>query len=191
MPRKAVVFAFLLILAPSGAFAADQSHHKKRTHHGEPVVKLHGHASYYADHFQGHKTATGETFSQEKLTAASKTLPLGSKAVVRNAKTGEQVEVTVNDRGPYVGGRIIDLSKKAADQIGIKDNGVAKVDVEVHAADQPTADLKDAVTQMAVTKAAQSKDEAVPQDQAAKDQAAKNRATQLAQAQSQAPSQGR
>ncbi len=179
MARKAFVFALILTLAPTLAFAKDETHHKKRVHHAEPVVKLHGHASYYADHFQGKKTATGETFSQDKLTAASKTLPLGSKAVVRNPETGKSVEVTVNDRGPYVGGRIIDLSKKAASQIGIdKKDGVAPVEVEVRPSAQPTPDLKDAVTQVA-------------KDQASKEQVAQAQGQASAPTPAQGQAQGR
>jgi rare lipoprotein A (peptidoglycan hydrolase) len=90
-----------------------------------------GHASVYHDKFQGHKTATGEVFSQNKLTAASRDLPLGSKATVTNRENGKSVDVEVNDRGPYVDGRVVDLSKTAAKQIGLdKKEGVAPVIVE-------------------------------------------------------------
>lgn len=89
-----------------------------------------GMASYYGAEFEGKETASGEIFDKEKLTAAHKSLPLGTKAKVTNVETGESVEVEINDRGPNVGGRIIDLSERAAEEIGVKDDGVEKVKVE-------------------------------------------------------------
>jgi rare lipoprotein A len=77
----------------------------------------------------GHITASGERFDPHALTAASKTLPLGSKVEVTNPKTGKSVTVRINDRGPYVHGRSLDLSKRAAEEIGITDKGVARVKV--------------------------------------------------------------
>jgi rare lipoprotein A len=98
---------------------------------GQPKKRRVGHASIYHDRFQGHKTASGEVFSQNKLTAASPDLPLGSKATVTNRENGKSVDVEVNDRGPYVDGRVVDLSKTAAKQIGVdKKEGVAPVIVE-------------------------------------------------------------
>lgn len=88
-----------------------------------------GKASYYADKFEGRKTANGETFSQSKKTAASKTLPFGTKVTVKNLTNGKTVKVRVNDRGPFVAGRTIDLSKKAARKINIIDAGVADVEL--------------------------------------------------------------
>ena len=78
----------------------------------------------------GHITASGERFDPHALTAASKTLPLGSKVVVTNPKTGKSVTVRINDRGPFVRGRNLDLSKRAAEEIGITDKGVARVKVK-------------------------------------------------------------
>ncbi len=86
-------------------------------------------ASYYGDKFQGRKTASGETFKQRKRTAASKTLPFGTKVKVTNLKNGKQVKVRINDRGPYAKGRIIDLSKKAAKRINMLRDGVTKVKI--------------------------------------------------------------
>lgn len=87
-----------------------------------------GKASWYD--FHGQTTANGETMDRDELTAAHKTLPLGSKAVVENLDNGQEVEVRINDRGPFVGGRIIDLSKEAAEQIDMLGDGVAKVIVK-------------------------------------------------------------
>ena len=74
---------------------------------------------------QGKKTASGERFDQDELTAAHPELPLGSEVTVTNPDTGKEVEVEVNDRGPYAKGRDIDLSKAAAEELGITEEGVA------------------------------------------------------------------
>ena len=79
----------------------------------------------------GHITASGERYDPHALTAASKTLPLGSTVLVTNPKTGKSVTVRINDRGPYVRGRSLDLSKRAAEEIGITDKGVARVTVKL------------------------------------------------------------
>lgn len=90
-----------------------------------------GVASYYADRFHGRKTANGDRFNQTAYTAAHKKLPFGTKVRVTDKKTRKSVVVTINDRGPYVKGRVIDLSRKAARELGIIKRGVAKVDIEV------------------------------------------------------------
>jgi rare lipoprotein A len=99
---------------------------KPRTKHA-----LNGTASWYGPRFQGKKTASGEIYDQRKLTAAHKTLPLGTKARVTNLNNGSSVEVEINDRGPYVEGRIIDLSRAAAGALGFVELGVAPVQVEL------------------------------------------------------------
>ncbi len=88
-----------------------------------------GKASYYADKFAGRKTANGETFRQSKKTAAHKTLPFGTMVSVKNLSNGRTVKVRINDRGPFVRGRTIDLSKKAAKKIKMIDAGVANVEL--------------------------------------------------------------
>ena len=92
---------------------------------------LQGTASYYGSQFQGRKTASGERFNQNGLTAAHKTLPLGTKVRVTNLRNGESVDVKINDRGPFHKGRVLDLSKGAAREIGMLGAGTAKVKVEV------------------------------------------------------------
>jgi rare lipoprotein A len=87
-------------------------------------------ASWYGPGFHGQATASGETFDQHALTAAHRTLPLGTEAKVTNLDTGQSVTVTINDRGPYVPGRHLDLSQAAAQQIGLIKKGVAKVKLE-------------------------------------------------------------
>ena len=95
-----------------------------------PKVEQVGNASWYGPAQNGKETASGETFDQNELTAAHPTLPLGSKAVVTNLETGKSVTVRINDRGPFVKGRKIDLSRAAARQIGMTKKGVAKVKIE-------------------------------------------------------------
>ncbi|GAB2633954.1 septal ring lytic transglycosylase RlpA family protein [Belliella aquatica] len=89
-----------------------------------------GQASYYHDKFQGRTTANGEKYRKYKLTAAHKTLPYGTKVKVINQNNGKAVKVRINDRGPFVGGRIIDLSKKAARRIDMIDDGVVHVKIK-------------------------------------------------------------
>lgn len=90
-----------------------------------------GHASYYGDGFAGRPTANGETFNPSAMTAAHKTLPFGSKVKVTNTANGESVVVRVNDRGPFVAGRLIDLSEGAAQKIGMLGSGTANVKLEL------------------------------------------------------------
>ncbi|HUM45996.1 MAG TPA: septal ring lytic transglycosylase RlpA family protein, partial [Chitinophagales bacterium] len=89
-----------------------------------------GRASYYAARFDGRKTANGEIFSNKKLTAAHLTLPFGTLVRVTNLKNSKSVVVRINDRGPYVKSRIIDLSHAAADSLDIIHSGWAMVKVE-------------------------------------------------------------
>jgi rare lipoprotein A len=90
-----------------------------------------GKASFYADKHTSEKTASGELYSPELKTAAHRTLPLGSKIKVTNVDNGKSVDVTVNDRGPFVKGRIVDLSKSAFSSIGSLSSGVISVQLEV------------------------------------------------------------
>lgn len=90
-----------------------------------------GIASFYHDSLHGRKTASGQVYNKHRLSAAHKTLPLGTKIQVTDAKTGRSIVVRVNDRGPFVKGRIVDLSKEAARELGIVDRGVARVDLKV------------------------------------------------------------
>ncbi|RYD88357.1 MAG: septal ring lytic transglycosylase RlpA family protein [Sphingobacteriales bacterium] len=86
-----------------------------------------GKASYYADKFEGRKTASGTVFRQKAMTVAHRTLPFGTKIKVTNLTNGKTVKVVVTDRGPFVSGRIIDLSKGAAKKIDMTTAGVAAV----------------------------------------------------------------
>jgi rare lipoprotein A len=90
-----------------------------------PSLAQSGGASWYGPGFQGRRTANGERFNTHALTAAHRSLPFGSRVRVTNTSNGRSVVVRINDRGPFVGGRVIDLSKASARAIGI--SGVAKV----------------------------------------------------------------
>ncbi|MEM6343322.1 MAG: septal ring lytic transglycosylase RlpA family protein [Bacteroidota bacterium] len=90
-----------------------------------------GEASYYADSFQGKPTASGEPYDRNKLTAAHRTLPFGTRLKVTRTDNGKSVVVKVNDRGPHKAGRVVDLSYAAAAQVGLVRDGVAPVKIEV------------------------------------------------------------
>ncbi|MEP6465041.1 MAG: septal ring lytic transglycosylase RlpA family protein [Parafilimonas sp.] len=89
-----------------------------------------GNASYYGNQFVHRPMANGRKFSQHKLTAAHKTLPLGTKVTVINLTNHKRVRVRITDRGPFISGRIIDLSKKAARRIDMINAGVAQVEIK-------------------------------------------------------------
>lgn len=98
---------------------------------GKALLTLEGVASYYADDFHGKLTSNGETFNMNDFTAANRTLPFGTRILVTNLNNGKTVTVRVNDRGPYVEGRLIDLSLAAAKQIDLIQTGTARVRLEV------------------------------------------------------------
>ncbi len=151
--KAATVLAVLALAAAAQPALAERKGttlEVERSEDGEPVIVHEGKGSFYSDKFHGRKTATGEKFDQNKPTAASKELPLGSKATVTNEETGKSTEVIVNDRGPHVPGRVIDLSKKAAKDIGLdKEDGLAPVRVEAKPSEQPTEEAKEKVEEKA------------------------------------------
>jgi rare lipoprotein A len=114
-----VVGALLMLMSESGQ--------------ADPWYVQHGEASWYGKKFDGRKTADGDHFSQQEMTAAHRTLPLGTKVMVENPETGQQAEVKITDRGPYAQPkrRIIDLSRAAANSIGIVQQGTKQVRVVV------------------------------------------------------------
>jgi rare lipoprotein A len=140
MPQRAALTLPIAALALAAALAwatganADQA--------AEPVFVQRGEASHYADSLRGRRTASGERFRQDARTAASRVLPLGARVVVTSEETGRSVEVRINDRGPHADGRIIDLSRSAAEEIGLIEDGVAPVRVEARPSAQPTAALR-------------------------------------------------
>jgi rare lipoprotein A len=101
-----------------------------------PSLAATGTASWYGTRHQGRLTASGERFDARAFTAAHRSLPFGTILRVTNLANGETVKVRVNDRGPYVRGRTLDLSTAAAKALGITKDGVARVRIEVFAADQ-------------------------------------------------------
>ncbi len=116
-------FVAAMFCAPRSS-STDPAPHRTITTHT-------GYASYYAEKFDGRKTANGERFSNAQYTAASKELPLGSRVRVTNPQTHRSVVVRINDRGPYVPGRLIDLSRRAAADLGMLRIGVAMVRITI------------------------------------------------------------
>jgi len=147
------VFAFAGMTAATVPAMASTTHHKatyhkasshkkahyaskgSRKHYAQANARKHvggsasgGMASYY---WEGQKTASGARFNPDGLTAAHRTLPFGTRVRVTNQSNGQSVIVTINDRGPFIGGRVIDLSRGAARQINMTGAGVARVSLEV------------------------------------------------------------
>lgn len=91
--------------------------------------KVRGKASYYSSALEGRRTSNGEKYSGDSLTCAHRTLPFGTLLRVRNPRNNKEVVVKVNDRGPFVRGRMIDLSYAAAQKLGFVSNGIAEVEV--------------------------------------------------------------
>jgi rare lipoprotein A (peptidoglycan hydrolase) len=98
------------------------------------VVQQAGVASWYGRHWRGRKTASGMIFDERQLTAASLVLPLATRARVTNLQNGRSVDVLVNDRGPYAGNRVMDLSERAATMLGMTKSGVAQVVIRIRLA---------------------------------------------------------
>jgi len=103
------------------------------------VVQQAGVASWYGRHWRGRKTASGMIFDERQLTAASLVLPLSTRARVTNVQNGRSVDVLVNDRGPYAGNRVMDLSERAAELLGITKSGLGQVVIRAHMAQAGTS----------------------------------------------------
>ena len=100
-----------------------------------------GMASWYGPGFHGNKTANGERYDMHKMTAAHRTLPLGSIAVVRSATSGKEVTVRINDRGPFAKGRVLDLSYAGAKNLGMVGHGTDQIELRVVAFQGRTAEM--------------------------------------------------
>jgi len=132
--KRVVLCIFILVVSACSAQPARQSA-------TEPAAQVKdvtksaltqtGKASFYADKYQGRQTASGDLLDHAELTAAHTKLPFGTKVKVTNTSNGKSTIVIVTDRGPFVEGRIIDLTKSAFDQIGDRDEGVITVQIEV------------------------------------------------------------
>ena len=124
---SAALMAVMFALAPSlqAPLVA------RATRPAQPLKVWTVRASWYGPTFQGHVTANGELYDMAAFTAAHPTLPFGSMVRLTNMRNGKSAVVRINDRGPYVEGRDIDLSYRAADKLGIIGSGVAKVRMEL------------------------------------------------------------
>ena len=98
---------------------------------GHPAYDEVGEASWYGKPYHGRLTANGEKYNMNKLTAAHRTLPFDTNVRVTNLRNGRRVKVRINDRGPFVGGRIIDLSRKAASKLKMIEDGVVPVGLQI------------------------------------------------------------
>lgn len=123
MRRTLIIGSLLGLLTGCSGLPFDQSS-------DHPGYSAEGQASYYGAKHQGKRTASGERFDQNQLTAAHRTLPFGSRVRVTNLNNDKSVLVRINDRGPYARSRLIDLSHKAAEQLDMLRAGVAPVRVE-------------------------------------------------------------
>ncbi len=121
-----MVLAALVVQGCTSQAGVDRSAKTQK----QPAFEQLGTASWYGPGFHGKQTANGEIYDQNKLTAAHRSLPLGTEVEVTHVKNGKSVELRVNDRRPYVGGRVIDLSRAAAIELGMKERGVATVKIE-------------------------------------------------------------
>ena len=132
--------------SPAARQAAEQLAHlpavAAQSHIDHSGRKQLGRASYYAHHFTGRKMANGRRFNPNSNAAASKTLPLGTTAKVTNLENGRSAVVTVEDRGPQVGGRIVDVTPKVADELDMKRTGTMPVIVSPIAIPQPDGAVK-------------------------------------------------
>lgn len=132
--KKIQVLIFISLIFNTVIFAQSEENEKVE----------YGAASYYGTKFHGRPTASGEIYNQFALTAAHKTLPLGTIVKVTNAQNNKSVIVKINDRGPYIKGRIIDLSTKAAELLGYRHKGTAYVKIEIIKAVGEPDEIKEA-----------------------------------------------
>ncbi len=130
MPRRFIFSALAISVLLAGCFGSSSGRHSPHGPYTNGQV-FKGMASWYGPGFNGKLTASGERFRQNELTAAHKTLPFGTIVRVTNLQNARTVEVRINDRGPFVKGRIIDLSKGAAQQLNMIRTGVVPVEVRV------------------------------------------------------------
>jgi rare lipoprotein A len=138
--RLCPIFSACAIFVAAALPAAAENHASANTvssatttQSGPPVAQeqIHGRASWYGPGLAGKTTSSGEVFDPQKLTAASSKLPLGATAQVKNLENGRKVTVKVNDCGPFVKGRNLDLSSRAADKLKMKKSGVVPVEVKI------------------------------------------------------------
>lgn len=115
----------------TAALLSGVDHGVARETKGGSAKTLSGVASWYGPRFHGRKTANGEKYDQNQMTAAHKSLPFNTRVRVTNRRNGKSVIVRINDRGPYIGRRVIDLSKGAASRVDMINSGIAPVTIEI------------------------------------------------------------
>ncbi|OIN27978.1 septal ring lytic transglycosylase RlpA family protein [Vibrio barjaei] len=121
----ALMFSFLAGCSSTTSIDSSKTRSYAKSH------ELVGQASWYGNKYHGRRTASGERYNMRAYTAAHKTLPFGTIVRVTNTANGKTVDVKINDRGPFVKGRIIDLSRKSFEQIGEISKGIAPVKIEI------------------------------------------------------------
>lgn len=129
------ILVIAMVLTLGGCASSPRYTSAVRPRKGTPPGSLkrvqRGVASFYAQDFHGRQTSNGETYDMYAMTAAHQALPFNTRVLVTNLDNGKKVEVRINDRGPFVNGRIIDLSYGAAEKIGMVGSGTANVRLEV------------------------------------------------------------
>ena len=131
MRTPVFIMLVCLAIAPFPASASFFSSKAKNTNPGQRQFVQTGTASWYGNAFKGHKTASGERYDPEDLTAAHRSLPFGTMVRVTNLRNARNVVVRITNRGPYVKGRIIDLSHAAASRLDMIHSGITHVRIEV------------------------------------------------------------
>lgn len=135
--RACLSFPAMIVVAATFAIAGCELGSESSSDPGEAAVACpgatdydeQGVASWYGRSHHGRRTASGETFDMNKLTASHRWLPFGTRVTVTNLATGQRATLVINDRGPYVAGRILDVSRRAARDLGFLDAGIARVRV--------------------------------------------------------------
>ncbi|MGA9118462.1 MAG: septal ring lytic transglycosylase RlpA family protein [Bacteroidota bacterium] len=126
-----IVLAVLVFIVAGCAGGSPRFTSRDRTTPATKNFEQEGMASYYADEFHGRKTANGEVYDMNSMTAAHQTLPFNSLVKVTNLENGRTATVRINDRGPFKDNRILDLSLAAAKKLGIIVNGTAQVKIQI------------------------------------------------------------
>ncbi|NOI90076.1 septal ring lytic transglycosylase RlpA family protein [Vibrio splendidus] len=130
MKKSHIIFTALILMILAGCTSTSAVGSSKTKEYAKSHA-LAGKASWYGDKFHGRLTASGETYNMNANTAAHKTLPFGTIVRVTNTNNNKSVDVKINDRGPYVKGRVIDLSHKAFARIGNVKQGTVPVKIEI------------------------------------------------------------
>ena len=129
--RYTVVGLGLALCALAASGCASSKSTRQTTAPPAPGTRIVGLASWYGQRHQGHATASGEVYDMNKLTAAHRTMPFGTRLRVTNVENGRSVVVHVNDRGPWVNDRVLDVSLAAARTLGMIGHGITKVEIVV------------------------------------------------------------